>query len=139
MALQPQSHPHFAAEVDLPLYVLCACFVQVAKEYVSLATQLHEGRKICLRRLILLGFYESLGFSCEDLKERENPYNIQIGGPIWILQLWINAIFESFLKTKVPRNPEAGVEGLRMDKLTHNDGKVVSWEICEDYFQLFYR
>lgn len=62
--------------------------------------------------------------------------NIQIGGPIWLLQLWLNAIFEPSLKTEVPPNLEVGVEGLRLAKLTPDDGKVVSIDIFEDYFQI---
>ncbi|KAI5394186.1 hypothetical protein KIW84_061037 [Lathyrus oleraceus] len=89
------------------MYVFYAQSVQVAKKYVPLATQLHKGRKICLNRLILFGLYESIGLSCEDLKSMGNPYSLQIGGPIWLIELWLNVTFEPSLKTKVPPSLEA--------------------------------
>lgn len=52
----------------LSRYVLCARSIQVAKKYVPLATQPHEGRKTFMSRLILMSLYESLGLECEDLK-----------------------------------------------------------------------
>lgn len=89
--------------------------------------------------LILSGLYESLGLAREYLKEGDNPNNLQIGGPIWILPLWLNATFKPSLKTRVPPNLEVGVEGIRMAQLTPNDGKVFYLEIFENSFQLFYR
>lgn len=38
-----------------------------------------------------MGLYESLGLVVADMIRTENPYNIQIGGPIMLLQLWLNA------------------------------------------------
>lgn len=108
--------------------------VHVAKKYVPLSTQLHEGRKIFLSKFILFGLYESLGLACEYLKERENPVSLQIGGPIRLLQLWLNATLQPSLKTRVPPNPEVEVEGLRLAKLTSRQ-----WEIClsGDLWRLF--
>lgn len=57
----------------LSMYFLCARSAQMAKKYVPLATQLHEGRKVCLNRLILCGMYESLGLVSQDLKKMANP------------------------------------------------------------------
>lgn len=113
----------------LSRYVFCTRSFQLAKKYVPLATQLYEGRKICLSRLILFCLYESLGLAYEDLKNMENFDILHIGGPIWLLQLWLNATFEPSLKTRVPHNPEVGVEGFRLTKLTFDDRKVVSLEV----------
>lgn len=73
-----------------------------------------------------MGLYESIWLVVAYVKRKENPHNFHIGGPIWLLQMWLNATFEPSLKTKVPPNPEVGVEELRLAKLTPDNGKVVS-------------
>lgn len=111
----------------------------MAKQFAPLASQLHEGRKICLSRLILYGLYESLGLTSQDLNKRINPESLQVGVPIRLLQLWLNSIFEPSLKNRIPPNSEVGFEGLRLTQLTPDDGKVVSKEVFETYFDMIYR
>ncbi|KAI5404091.1 hypothetical protein KIW84_051290 [Lathyrus oleraceus] len=94
----------------------------VAKQFAPLASKLHEGRKICLSRLILCGLYESLGLTSQDLNKRINPESLQVGVPIRLLQLWLNSIFEPSLKNRIPPNSEVGFEGLRLTQLTPDDG-----------------
>lgn len=84
-----------------------------------------------------MGLYESLGVAVEDMVRLENPNNLQIGRPIWILQLWLNSAFELSLMTIVPPKPVVGVKGLRIAKLTLNDGKVIYLDTFENYFQMF--
>lgn len=60
-----------------------------------------------------------------------------MGGPIWLLQLWFK--FEPYLKSEVPPILEMGVEGLQLSQLTSDDYKVVSKEVFETYFDMFYR
>lgn len=73
-----------------------------------------------------MGLYESLGLAVVHMTRKENPDILEIGGPIWLLQLWLNATFKPSLKTRVPPNPLVGVEELMLSKLTPDDGKVVS-------------
>lgn len=54
----------------LPRSIFYSNSIQVGKKYVPLATQLHEKREVCLRKLIFYGIYESFGFTSRDLKER---------------------------------------------------------------------
>lgn len=109
------------------------------KKFVPLATQLHEGRKICLSKLNLYGLYESTGLASQDLKQKTNIESLHVGGPIWLLQLWLNATVEPSLKTNIPPNSEVGIEGQRLAQITPDDGKVVFREVFETYFNMFYR
>lgn len=61
---------------------------------IALATQIIEGKNLCLRKLILGSLYEYLGiFVC--LKSIIQPDdNLLISGPMWRLQLWLNATFD---------------------------------------------
>lgn len=83
-----------------------------------------------------MGLYESMGLAIANMVRPENPNNLQIDGSIWLLQLWLNATFETSLKTRVPPNPTVGVERLRLVKLNPDDGKVVTLETLENYFQM---
>lgn len=64
----------------------------------------------------------------------ENPVRLQIGKHIWLLHLWLNATFETFLKPEVPPNSRVGIKGSCLAKVTPDDEKVVSLEIYKDYF-----
>lgn len=79
-----------------------------------------------------------LGLACKELNNKAKLDGLQIGGLIWLLQLWLSATFESSLETRAPLNPKLGIEGIRIAKLTHDDGKVISLEVFENYFQMFY-
>lgn len=92
-------------------YVFSTQSIQVAKTYMPITTQLHEGRKICMSRLILNGLYESLALEVADMVRPENPNSIQIGGHVWLLQLWLIATLESSPKTKIPPNPTTSIKG----------------------------
>lgn len=71
-----------------------------------------------MSQLILRGFYKSLALDVVDMVRPENPNNLQIIGPIWLMHLWINATFESSLKHKVLPHSRVGIEGPRLAKLT---------------------
>lgn len=61
------------------------------------------GLKVNLNKKILGSLYEALGLTASDFKSIDDPtYNFHINGPIWLLQLWLNATFESFLKFNIP-------------------------------------
>lgn len=85
-----------------------------------------------------MGLYESLALVVANMVRPENPNILQIGGSIWLLQLWLNDTFESPLKARVLLNLKEGIERLRLAKLTPKTGKVIPLEIFKDYFQIFY-
>lgn len=86
-----------------------------------------------------MGIYESLALAIVDMIRPKSSNSLQIGIPIWLLQLWLNAIFESSLKARAPLNSSVGIEGPWLVKLTSDDENVVYLEILEDYLQFFYR
>ncbi|RYQ85761.1 hypothetical protein Ahy_B10g105358 [Arachis hypogaea] len=92
--------------------LFCSRSVQISKLYLSLAILLHEGKTFNLAKLLLGHIFEELGQFVCDLRDNKI---ISAGGPLWLLQLWLNAIFENFM-TK----PESGhtdkqyIEGFRL-------------------------
>ncbi|RYR77666.1 hypothetical protein Ahy_A01g002222 [Arachis hypogaea] len=98
--------------------LFCSLSVQMSKLYLSLATLLHEGKTFNLAKLLLGHIFEELGQFVTDLRENKL---ISAGGPLWLLQLWLNAIFENFM-TK----PESGptdkqyIEGFRLSTYKPN-------------------
>ena len=49
-------------------FVFCSKSLQVTKKYLTLANQLHVGRDVCLREMILESLYESLSDGVTQLK-----------------------------------------------------------------------
>lgn len=82
----------------LSYYVFCPGSLQITKSYVSLAVQLISGKRISLGKLLLGSLYRSLGKATIQMKElHESNKALNISGPIWLLQLWLNATFEHVL------------------------------------------
>jgi len=86
------------------MYVFCTRSTQVAKHYRTLAHQLHEGRPICLSKLILGSLYECLNDGVADMRNQVD--NLIIPGPIWLFQLWLLATFKSKLNAFLPNDFE---------------------------------
>ena len=82
----------------LSRYVFCSRSLQVASRFIPLARDLHENRKVCLSELLLVDLYESLRSAVSSLKSHTSK-NILLAGPFWLLQLWLNAMFEPSLST----------------------------------------
>ncbi|RYR10100.1 hypothetical protein Ahy_B05g078571 [Arachis hypogaea] len=86
--------------------------VQMSKFFLPLATLLNEGKVLNLAKLLLGHIFEELGQFVCDLRDNKI---ISTGGPLSLLQLWLNVIFENFM-TK----PEGGstdkqhIEGFRL-------------------------
>lgn len=78
-------------------YVLCSKSIQVAKKFITIANQLHYGRKLFLSEMILIHLYECLGEGVTHLKTLGDQGNVLLSGPFWLLQLWLNASFEKHL------------------------------------------
>ncbi|RYR07457.1 hypothetical protein Ahy_B05g074812 [Arachis hypogaea] len=74
--------------------VFCSRSVQMSKFFLPLAALLHEENTLNLAKLLLGRIFEELGQFVHCL--RDNCL-ISVGGPLWLLQLWLNAIFEKYM------------------------------------------
>lgn len=92
-----------------------------------------------MTQLILTGLYESLALTIIDMARLENPDSLSIGGDIWLMQLWLNATFESSLKHTVIPNSRVEIEGPHLSKLTPDERKDASIKIFGGYLRMSYR
>jgi hypothetical protein len=83
-------------------FVFCSKSLQVAKMFIPMAIQIHEGRDFALGRLLLAVLYEVIGDACDDIKASNDGSPFLVSGRIWLLQLWLNATFEEELRLIVP-------------------------------------
>nr|KYP49209.1 hypothetical protein KK1_029048 [Cajanus cajan] len=77
---------------------------------------LHLQKKICLSKLLLAYLYSSLDEASESLFCESGPRNLY--GPLWLLQLWLNAIFEKKLLLTSSFFLVCQLEGARLTTLT---------------------
>lgn len=81
----------------LSRYVFCSRSMQVVKQFTPLATQMHRGVHVGLGLAILANLYESLSDLVNQIAlfDPNNPKNKNVlaYGPLWLLQLWLNATF----------------------------------------------
>nr|KYP35303.1 hypothetical protein KK1_043661 [Cajanus cajan]KYP35305.1 hypothetical protein KK1_043663 [Cajanus cajan] len=96
--------------------VFCTPSLQVPKYYYALAQAIHSQRKICLSKLLLASLYTCLDDALESLFRDSGPQNLS--GPLWLLQLWLNAIFEKRLRLTSSFTPSCQLEGARLTTLT---------------------
>src|ERR1051325_2827929 len=86
----------------LSRFVFCSRSMQIAKQFVYLATPLHRGENISLGQLILASLYASLTDVVNQIKtfDLANPKkkSVLVHGPLWLLQLWLNATFSEDIK-----------------------------------------
>lgn len=101
-------------------YVFCPGSLQIAKSYIALEIQIHEGRHISLRKLLLASLYQALGLETLKLKLLANtPKSLNLSGPLWLLQHWLNATFEYQLGYVISErlmllNKDRLIEGARL-------------------------
>lgn len=103
--------------------IFCYRSLKVTKRYITLSNQIHEGKDVCLSKLILGSLYESLGLGTEDLRNIQPKDGLLLFGPFWLLQLWLNATFEISLDDKLANGTEENlkdhhVKGTRLNLLT---------------------
>jgi hypothetical protein len=79
------------------MFIFCSRSIQIPKKFTTLAVQLHEGRDICLGKLILGSLYENLNQAVASIKEYPSGGILIIPGPIWLFQLWLLATFRTKL------------------------------------------
>lgn len=96
-------------------FVFCSSSLQMVKKFIAFPTQVHEGRNIYHSKLILAYRYESLGLVYFGLKSITHPYDkLLFSGPMWLLQLWLNATFEPYLNLTIPYDLARKVEDRRV-------------------------
>ncbi|XP_058787635.1 uncharacterized protein LOC131661987 [Vicia villosa] len=111
----------------LSYYLFCPGSVQIAKAYIPLAIQIHEGRKVSLGKLLLAYLYHTLGIASLRIKRlHETPKQLSLSGPYWLLQHWLNATFESHIGYTVSRSIlevmyDRRVEGIKLAFQTPQD------------------
>jgi hypothetical protein len=91
--------------------------------FIPMAIQIHEGRNFALGRLLFATIYEAIGNSCDDIKASKEGMPFLVSRPIWLLQLWLNATFETKMGLLVPSDhqkevDERLVEGGRLFRLS---------------------
>ena len=79
--------------------IFCSKRVKAQTTLLPLAALLHEGRKLCLSKLLLARLYEEISHVVRLIKGGKN---FNPGGPFWLLQIWLNAIFEPLLRYSPP-------------------------------------
>src|SRR3954471_13965103 len=103
--------------------VFCSRSIQVAKRYLCMDNQLHDGKKLNLSELILGFLYENLS-EAANLTKNFKSGTLLYAGPFWLLQLWLNATFETHLPFRGNVNEEDSkirnrtIEGTRLAYLT---------------------
>ncbi|MCH88939.1 hypothetical protein A2U01_0009832 [Trifolium medium] len=102
-------------------YILCSSSLQVAKRFIPMVIQIHEGRQFGLGRLILASLYESIGTACDSLKKATDG--------------------SSFLELAVPEDYSAKVtacriEGTRLARLAPIPGQH-SKQLFMKYMKIF--
>jgi hypothetical protein len=113
-----EEHVAFLA-LWLSQHVFCTKSLQVARSFIIMADQIHEGQQFGFSRLILGCLYESMRSACE-LMKKTGDGSVFLGyGPFWLLQPWLNATFPTELDVMLPQMhyEESGkrqIEGTRL-------------------------
>jgi hypothetical protein len=108
----------------LSYYVFYLGSLQIAKSYISLAIQIHEGRQVSLGKLLLASLYHSLGLETLKLKLLHSISKaLNMSGLMWLLQHWLNATFENQLGYPVLErimrlNQDRPIKGVRLALMT---------------------
>ncbi|KAH1206259.1 hypothetical protein GmHk_16G046769 [Glycine max] len=123
-------------------YVFCTKSLQVAKRFIPMALQIHEGQNFGFGRLLLAVLYESLGEACDDLKKSKDGSSFLVSGPMWLLQLWLNATFEQEMGLIIPQDyaeevANRSIEGQRALRLTPKTLDQSSQKLFLKYMRIF--
>ncbi|KHN35887.1 uncharacterized protein LOC114367667 [Glycine soja] len=116
----------------LSSHVLCTPALKVTKNVFNLAQALHLGKDICLSKFLLASLYKAMDEAVDIFKA---PYLLRnFSGPLWLMQLWLNAIFEKKLNLKGEATMQK-VEGARLTYLTRK--KEYTVEAFKEYISTF--
>ncbi|RYQ89686.1 hypothetical protein Ahy_B09g096204 [Arachis hypogaea] len=98
--------------------LFCSRSVQMSKLFLPLAALLHEGKVLNLAKLLLGRIFEKLCLFVCDLRDNKI---INTGCPLWLLQLWLNAIFKNFMtKPEGDSTDKQHIEGFRLSNFKPN-------------------
>ncbi|GAU46482.1 hypothetical protein TSUD_402370 [Trifolium subterraneum] len=116
--------------------------LQIAKMFIPMAIQLHEGQQFGFGKLILGCLYENMRNVCENIKKTSDGSTFLGSGPFWLLQLWINAIFRVEMDLFLPylHNEEVArrqIEGVRLARLIPWTRGLTHQQLFLQYFDAF--
>ncbi|XP_058732451.1 uncharacterized protein LOC131603986 [Vicia villosa] len=120
----------------------CSRSIQVAKRYLCMANQLHNGKKLNLGQLLLGFLYENLS-EAANLTKNFQSGTLLYAGPFWLLQLWLNATFEAHLpfrgkiKEEDDKIRNRTIEGTRLAYLTPQEEPRKLQECFLAYMMMF--
>ncbi|GAU25058.1 hypothetical protein TSUD_257520 [Trifolium subterraneum] len=124
----------------LSQHVFCTRSLQVAKMFLPMAIQLHEGQQFGIGKLIMGCLYESMRSVCENIKKIGDGSTFLGSGTFWLLQLWLNATFrvemDSFLLDL--HNEEVAkrqIEGVRLARLIPRTRGLTHQQLFLQYFE----
>jgi hypothetical protein len=83
--------------------------------FIPMAQQINEGRLFGIGRLLLASLYEAMGNASDAIKASKDGSKFSVAGPMWLLQLWLNATFETELGLIVPSNYQEEVDGREVE------------------------
>lgn len=92
---------------------------------------------------MILGYlYETLGVDVKNLKTLKLGANFLLVGPYWILQLWLNAMFEPSLQINKPNDDVEEIKHMQikcaqLDLMTHTENGRTLQEAFTRYFMMF--
>ncbi|KAL6551057.1 hypothetical protein OROMI_021545 [Orobanche minor] len=139
--VSPEEHVAFLT-LWLSHYVFCSKSLQVAKCFIPMAIQIHEGKQFGLGKLILAALYEGMRLACDNLRNPLKQKGFQIVGPFWLLQLWLNATFTDELNLGIGTDylekvNKRDFEGFRLVHLLPRHIGVTSKIIFMRYMRIF--
>ncbi|XP_057428984.1 uncharacterized protein LOC130722314 [Lotus japonicus] len=104
----------------LSAYVFCTKSLRIPAKLLPLANLLHEGRQLAMARLVLGNLYQMLNEVVEDIRNTKTV-SLNAAGPLWLFQLWLNAVFESLLPVRdnPPTVSNTRIDAHRLETLTH--------------------
>jgi hypothetical protein len=110
----------------LSKFIFCSRSIHIPKKLTNLAIQLHEGKDICLSKLILGSLYENLNQAMTNVKEYSSRRSLIIPGPIWLFQLWLLATFRTKLVVTLPNRlskayEDSSIEGIGLAMLQYGN------------------
>src|ERR1044072_1969496 len=124
----------------LNFFVFCPSSLQITVSCSNLAIQLHQGKDICLAKLILAILYDSLHSASFYIKVSGIPNdNLLTSGPLWLRQFWLNANFQHKINQEAPAGTPRDVEGYRLNAITLVEPDLTATEAFNKWFGIFSR
>ena len=120
----------------LSKFAFCGRSIQVLKSHIPLALALNRGEPVALGSCLLASLYEGLHDAYVKLKKGSNLANFC--GPLWFLQLWLNAIFAKKMNKDVPDGVKTNVAGYRLAYFSARVTPKRSFDVFKEYMGWFF-